>query len=293
MAPGALITGPSQIEWAETLLLGDGTDLFVSNLTGWEDLPGLDSGNVARSQQHGSWAGRQLAQERIVTVEFDILPGTYDTFQARDLVMSATAIDPSGTERPIVVRSDSDGAPLLAYGQVVRRSIPMGRDFRRRAPGCAIQWVCSDPRRYSVNEMELTVPAATSGSGYVFPLNYPIDYGTPTVPGVAYVVNDGNAPSPPLITLTGPVVNPRLVNQTTGVEIEFNITLGSGDHLMIDVGAGTVTLGGATRIATMTNTSSPPAAFELPPGPSSIAFRGASYPDPGAYMTVVWRSATW
>jgi hypothetical protein len=294
MAPGALITAQSQIEWNQALLLGDGTDLYVSSLTGWDDLPAVDSGNVPRSQTHGSWAGRMLAQERIVTVEFDILPGTYDTAELRDRVRELTPVDPTGTEYPIVVKSDV-GAPLLAYGQVTRRALPMGRSYRQRIEGCAIQWVCSDPRRYSVNEMQITVAAAAPGSGYVFPLTYPIEYGTATNPGIAYVVNDGNASSPPIIQIAGPVVTPRVVNHTTGDVLEFDITLAVEDVLTVDVGAGTVFLGSpsASRMSTLTSVSVPPSLFELPPGVSSLAFRGAEFPDPGAHMTVIWRAASW
>jgi hypothetical protein len=292
MSPGAMITGSGQIEWSESLLLGDGTDLFVSSLTGWDELPGLDSGNVPRSQTHGSWAGRQLAQERVVTVEFDILPSEFDTTALRDLLRRTTSIDPNGVEHALVVRTDA-GPPLLAYGQVVRRSIPLERDFRRRINGGAIQWACSDPRRYSVSPIQVTVGAAMAGTGYTFPLNYPIDYGVPTVPGVVPVINDGTAPTPPVITLQGPVTRPRVINQTSGDVLEFDIELAANDQLVINVGAGTVTLGGATRISTMTTFSTPPSAFEIPPGTTTLAFRGQSFEDPGATMTVLWRPATW
>ena len=292
MSPGALLTGAAQIEWAETLVLGDGTDLFVSSLTGWDDLPGIDSGSVPRAQQHGAHVGRHLAQERIITVEFDISPGTYDTWELREKVKAATGISVNGTESSIVVQPYA-GYPLMAYGRVTRRSLPMPRDFVRRTTGCAIQWTCSDPRRYGIAPLQLTVPAAQPGSGYVFPLTYPIDYGIPTTTGIAYIINDGDAPTPPIITLTGPVVRPRVINQTSGDVIEFDIGLVAGESLTIDVGAGTVKLGASSRIATLTSISVPPTSFELAPGPNILSFRGGEFPDPGATMNVLWRPASW
>lgn len=292
MSPGSLLTGAAQIEWRETLLLGDGTDLFVTNLTGWDEIPSLDATSVLRSQQHGAYVGRHLAQERVITVEFDMLPSTYNTQELREKVLAAVNFSVDGTEYPIVVQPYA-GRPLMAYGRVLRRSLPLATDFQRRTPGCAIQWSCSDPRRYSINPLQVTVAAATAGSGYTFPLNYPIDYGTPTTPGVAYIINDGTAATPPVITFTGPVVRPRVVNQTSGDVLEFDITLVIGEQLVVDVGAGTVKLGVSSRIATLTSISVPPTAFELAPGPNILAFRGQEFPDPGATMTVLWRPASW
>lgn len=293
MSPGDLITGPSQIEWDEYLLFGDGTALNVTNLTGWDDTPAVDSGNVTRASRHGSLPGRVLAQERVVTVEFDVVPDLYDTGELLHIIRSATGFSVDGSESPLVVRADN-GAPLLAYGQVHRRSLPMSPGYRRRAVGCAIQWVCSDPRRYSLGVDSVTVVPAEGGSGFTYPIVYPIDYGTPGSPGVGTAVNAGEAPSSPTLTITGPVTTPRVVNAATGDRLEFALTLGAGDTLTVDCNEGTVLLGGTgNRIYTLTSLSVPVDAFVVLPGINPLSYSGASFPAAGSTLTAAWRSASW
>jgi hypothetical protein len=293
MAPGALLTGASQIEWAEALLLGDGTELYVTNLTGWDEMPPVDSGNVARSARHGSWPGRAYAQERIVTVEFDLLPASYDTSALRAAVRAATTISEDATEQALVVRDD-DGAALLAWGQVHRRALPMGQGYRRRVEGCAIQWTCADPRRYSLTEQTVTADAPSAGTGLVFPLTFPLDFGIAATTGTATAANAGQAPAHPLITITGPAVTPRVVNMATGAVLEFDLALVAGESLVIDTNAGTVLLGGTgNRLYALTAASVPVEAFVLAPGDNPLALRAASFPAPGAQLSVTWRSATW
>lgn len=288
---GELLTGSAQIEWSG-LLLGDGTDLFVSGLDGWHDLPPLDSGNVGRSQAHGSWAGRMLAQERIVTVDFDVRPEVQATEALLSALRAATVPSVDGTESALVVRDY--GTALLAFGQVARRKVPMGLGFQRRLTGCAIQWVCSDPRRYSIDEETATISGPTSGSGgLVYPLVFPLDYGTPGTPGGALVTNSGDVATNPVVTIRGPVTGPLVENQTTGRVLEFDLELEVGDELVVDTYAGTARLVGLSRISTLTPSSAPLQSWTLPPGESSLVFRGGTFPAAGASCSLAWRSAWW
>lgn len=293
MAPGSLITAEAQIEWAEALLLGDGTDYWVTNLTGWDSMPGVDSGNVPRSARHGSWSGRALAQERVVTAEFDVLPGSYDTEAVLAVLRAATTLAEDGTELALVVKAAS-GPPLLAFGQVLRRDLPMEAGYRRGVYGCAIQWTCSDPRRYSITEQTITVAAPSAGSGLVYPLVYPLDYGTTGGSGSGTATNAGEAPAHPVLTITGPAVRPLVANTATGAVLEFDLTLVAGESLIVDTNAGTVLLGGTgNRLYTLTAASVPVESFVLASGANPLALRAQSFAAPGASLGVRWRSASW
>ncbi|RAJ61705.1 hypothetical protein K378_04065 [Streptomyces sp. Amel2xB2] len=59
---------PGQLRYGE-LLLGTHTPYRWRKLTGWEELPEVDSGNVPRPAAHGAWAGRLLSQTRTVTLD--------------------------------------------------------------------------------------------------------------------------------------------------------------------------------------------------------------------------------
>src|SRR6185369_2125846 len=60
----------------------------------------------------------------------------------------------------------------------------------------------------------------------------------------ANVVVSGNRPTPAIITIPGPCVNPSIINVTDGHTLDFLITLGASDSLAIDLGNRTVTLNG-------------------------------------------------
>lgn len=293
MSPGSLLTGSAQIEWNEALLLGDGTDYVVTNLEGWSDLPAIDSGNVDLAGEHGAEPGRPLAQQRIVTATFDIRPPPPTTTEAQLLeVDAATPVSPDGVELSIVVR---DWRTLLAFGTVARRNLPMLPGWQRRVMGAAIQWVCSDSRRYSLAEQSTSIPAPTPGvGGLPYPLEYPLNWGTPGVAGLGNAVNNGNAPTFPRVVFNGPVTSPRITNFLTGGAIQVDVDVPAGHHLDIDTRTATALLDGASAAALLSADSVPLKAWTFAAGADNpLVFTGGAFSAEGATCVVSWRSAWW
>lgn len=297
MAPGALLTGPSQIEWAEELLFGDvgsGIVYEVVRLTGWSDLPDVDLGNVPYAGEHGARPGSPRAQQRVVTVDFNTIRprGAASTEAVLEAVEDATPI--RAGERTLVVRSFS-GKTLMAYGVVQRRALPMEQGYRRRVEGCAIVWVCADPRRYAMSEQSVSIPAPTPGTGGLpFPIEYPLDFGTPGTPGLGVAENLGNVDTFPRVVFTGPMEGPSLTNFLTGARISFDVELDEGETLVVDCRADTAVAGGATVLPQIGQQSVPLRAFTFEPGETPLVFNADSFPEGGAPGCVVsWRSAWW
>lgn len=288
---GELITRDAQIQWGD-LLLGDGTDYEVTGLAGWHDLPGVDSGNADRSGSHGATSGRGLAQQRVITCEFNLAPEPATGIKAALAALrAATAISETGDEVPLVVR-DID-TPLMVFGKIARRQVPMPQGFKRGLEGAALQWECSDPRRYSLAEQSVDLAAPTGGSGGLdWDLEYPLDWGTPATPGLGNATNNGDAPTHPVLTITGPVVRPNVLNFLTNQILEVDLTIGVGEQMVIDTNAATITyLGGSYG---PTAASVPLRQWTFAPGVNNpLVFRGASFPAPGASLHIAWRSAWW
>ncbi|MFE4858138.1 phage distal tail protein [Streptomyces sp. NPDC056670] len=155
--PGSLITRDGQIQWAG-LLFGPGTDYEIadSGLTGWADLPGLDSGDVLRPDQHGAWPGAQWSQARTVTASVWLLPDQREQAAAVAQRFRAATSVRSG-EQWLTVRLH--GETLAVRARISQRSIPHDRMYvTRGAAKATVQWVCADPRRFS-----LDVPSARTG----------------------------------------------------------------------------------------------------------------------------------
>ncbi|PBC80194.1 hypothetical protein BX265_5034, partial [Streptomyces sp. TLI_235] len=82
-------------------------------------------------------------------------------------------------------------------------------------------------------------------------------WGTPGSTGDVIATNSGDADAHPLIEIRGPATTPLITLQGTGVLLEYDLTLTATDTLTIDAWAGTVLLGGQSRIGSATLRSQP------------------------------------
>jgi hypothetical protein len=314
-AVGALVTRPGHIQYGD-LLLGPGTPYRWRTLTGWEDLPALDSGTVARSDAHGSFPGRLLSQVRTVTVDELIIRAPRGEVGAVVGALGAGTV-PVEDELPLVVWLDERG-PLLAYARVTRRLIPTTLGYRVGViTGGAVEFEATDPRRYELAERSTSarLPIAEPGldwsadeqTGTEGGLDWRagadgegegedgLTFGEPGSTGALSVANTGNAPAHPIVEFRGPVDRPSLTNVATGDVLEYDLPLAAGDVLAVDTRAGTVVLNGtASRLDRATSRSVPEQTFTLAPGTTDYVFRAApGSTDPAASVTVRWRSAYW
>ncbi|HSN23129.1 MAG TPA: hypothetical protein VLS45_03025 [Methylomicrobium sp.] len=249
-------------------VFGDNINTFLEELTGWDDLPPVDSGNTPRPMYTGSFAGSKFARERIITWSGRANPPVASDFA--DLIMRIRAATAISDEVEIVIRTIDE--ELKCRGSVIARSIPNNRLFgASRLANVSFQISCSDPRRYSISSVLLSIgfPEA-GGSGLIYPLDYPLDYGTPAATGSGQFNNEGDAALPVIITFNGPCENPQIYNDTTGMFLKFTIILSSSDQLVINTLNGTVELNGTDRLYTRSISSSPIASMELAPGVNDI-----------------------
>ena len=141
---------------------------------------------------------------------------------------------------------------------------------------------------YDANESSVVGLSLAQGiGGLTWPLTWPLDWGSFTS-GAIVAVNNGSRITYPTFTFNGPLVNPELENQTTGLHVGFEITLAANDTLVVDAGtARTVLLNGTTnRYNTLTSTST---WFGLSPGGDYLRFSASS----GSGTCDVTWSAAW
>lgn len=106
----------------------------------------------------------------------------------------------------------------------------------------AVDLMCPNPFKYSlapVGPFAAGVAGLSSG-GRTYPRTYPLVYTTISSGSENRVVltNAGTASSPPVITVTGPLVRGgwRLSNDTTGEDLSMDVGLATGDIMVIDFG---------------------------------------------------------
>jgi hypothetical protein len=143
-----------------------------------------------------------------------------------------------------------------------------------------------DPRIYTATQQTVTFNVnATVYSGFGFPLGFSFGFGGVVVTSDGQFVNNaGNRPTPMVMTIVGACVNPIIICDTTNSTLQFNLTMGVSDTLVIDTQYKTVTLNGANRRSTLQN----PGWFFLQPGNNFVRFRSTSGT---ATMAMVYRAA--
>src|SRR5690606_15821753 len=196
---------PGHIQYG-SFLFGPGTRWRWDELQGWEETPAVDSGTVLRSTQHGAWPGVFLAQSRTVTFSLVIKSEPGEMNATVRQFAAATPID-SENEVPLVVQLDEE-APLLIYARCDRRTINVGRSNRTGLARGAIQFVASDPRRYSLLESSVITELPMPEDGLEFPLSFPLDWGETGSTGNVECVNSGDALTHPTIEIHGPCDTP-------------------------------------------------------------------------------------
>ncbi|MFD0571656.1 hypothetical protein ACFQ0T_23640 [Kitasatospora gansuensis] len=102
----------------------------------------------------------------------------------------------------------------------------------------------------------------------------------------------GNAAARPVLSINGPVVNPRIANAATGKVLEYRITLTEADRLTVDTGDGTVTLNGSvSRLGSASPSSTHEQDWTLVPGANQVEFSDDAS-DAAAALVIAWRDAS-
>lgn len=148
-------------------------------------------------------------------------------------------------------------------------------DQSRRLDMTQIQFsgYAEDPRIYDATLTSTTISQGETivvGRGY--PKSYSYSYGSNAAPVGQNLIVSGNRPTPPIFVINGPLVNPQIINETTGESMIFDITLNDTDVMTVDIKNRSVSVNGQNRRAALRL----PNWFFLMPGANFIRFRAES-----------------
>jgi len=267
---GELVASRGDVQYG-TLLLGAQTG---SEVTGWRDTPDTAVSDTTRPQAHGAYPGDIWAEASTVMLTYRIPGPPLVPLDAREAALRVieAGLPLDSVERPLVFH---DGDTTFRMARVLQRVVPRPWDFAySKALTCSVQWLCADPRRYSLDLQQVTVAIPTASGGLTYPMTYPLSYGT-SQGGSRPATNDGSASASPVVVFTGPLTSPALVADRW--RLAFDLTLGAGETLVVDTGAGTALLNGEVdRLYTISATSSPLERCSLTPGTTALTLTAAA-----------------
>ena len=278
---------------------GGGDSVYqLTSIDGLEDLPAIRNQDDNRGYQDGMWTGRDFLSGRNLVFNIMIFGDSNNSMQTNlNLLQAALVPQQSGTG---LLQFQLPGDDLQRINaRVRRRAIQINTDYSSGRASATYEFFCPDPRYYDDAELTTDLVNATALAGRTYNRVYTATATNPSNPnatGMSFgggagapnlITNDGWTTTYPVITITGPAINPKVTNVTAGAFLLIDQTLGTGDTLILNTDYRTVTLNGINRRAILNNSST---WFAAPPGTSYYTFL-ATGTDGNTSCVVSWRNA--
>jgi len=265
---------------------GPGQGVQVLEIEGLEDMPSLRVQDDTRGFQDGMFTGRDFLNGRVVTFTLQIMSDSAGTMQQYLAQLKANLLyQQQGTG---TLQFQLPGRALQrVYGRVRRRNVKIDPDYVYGKSLATVEFFCPDPRIYD-DAAGFTVLTPTNEVGRVYNRVYDLRYLTPSSSSASQgsFTNNGNVTVFPKITLQGQMLNPQIVNITTGATISLNYYMGSSDVVVIDPDMRSVTLNGNPARNLILNSSE---WFGFPPGTTTVGIVVPTVVS-GATVTIEYRN---
>lgn len=208
----------------------------LTRVSGLIGIPGIRGIVYDRPEDDGSVEpNRQYQQSRIVVIEGECWGPTIDAAWT-DFAAVATQLESSiNTAIQLKWQHYAGSAQLQGDIRLAGEILPV-LDASEQGPRIAYQATvrASDPRWYSQTLTSVAIGQPASGP--------------------AVCTNAGNTLTYPLITITGPIVNPTITNSTQSKAVAFSLTVSAGQSLIVQMlpSARAATKGGVSVLGSMT-----------------------------------------
>lgn len=290
------------------LAIGPGGVVQLVDVDGLTGLPGNRSGDVGRPNTSGMLGGYDFMGTRSITMDLQAtatggnnMPVNLGLLRAAMLMDQVATGGVNPTSSQILTYNFGEGVGGVGVNRRVAcrpRKVDSKVDVQFAgggfATGLAIISVLMetiDPLIYDAVTQAANVGLTVATGGLVFPVTFPATFGSQSG-GLIFATNSGSIAGPAYMTITGPCQNPRVEQQTTGVTLQFNFTMGASDTLVIDTYAGTAVLNGTASRLNAIAPGSFITQFNLPPGTNEVGFYSSDATATGATLTMEWAS-TW
>lgn len=272
-----------QVQLGDLLLGDDDPYGLVLPLTGLDELPDVRDDDSDRPGGHGQFSGTDYASGRTVELAIDVKPSATSYTDALAALRRILVI---GAELDLWFKLPGQ-QPLRLTVKPRRRRIITDQQYVLGLPSAEVQLRAKDPWAYSAEHAGSTA-MPEPGGGLVYPLTYPLTYGTAAVDGRVVLTNAGTAPSWPTYTVWGPIDAQgfELVDVATGRRLRYPYALAASSWLVIDTRRGRVLEQGTSpRRNRLTRAQWSP----VPAGGSLITqITPLGSAQPGARLDVTW-----
>jgi len=213
----------------------------VEKVTGL-DSPPFRSATRDHEGVDGGYIDSEFMTMRTVTVEGTLYADVNDPETICDQLKAD--FGPVSTSKPFYYKHPNKAARVVfGKGQGARFDVDTLRRHGRTP--CVLTLVCPDPYIYDADDIIGEGSTGSGETGHGFDHGYPLSFGGPSVSlNEVSVFNGGNHRAYPVVTIYGPIDNPSII--ANGKSLSFDLTLGRGDYLRVDLRKRTVVLNDIT-----------------------------------------------
>jgi hypothetical protein len=256
----------------------------LQDLQGWHDGVALRRSRQDKAQQDGAWESTGNKSGRSITVSG--MARFRDPVSAKVASRNLRAIIGGGRADMTVIDSGGELHSTVELDDLKITSI------NELMFSWSVLLYAPDPLLYGPPAFGSATLAGGAGTGLVYPLVYPRDYGVLAgqTPGSVAVSNAGTASYWPRLRIDGPVPNPVVSLDVSGDWVRFNGVLATGQWLDIDLTARRVLLNGQVSLRQFVTSSG--RWLAVPPGGGSVSW-AADAADPAAKLSVWSYEGAW
>lgn len=259
------------------LQLGESTDYNIEAPVEGLDMPPIRTSSQNYSGRDGGSVNGQFYSPRLITIPGFLIGGTCDDHDTLRQTLSNS----------LPIREDLE-VIITTFSGDIYETIARVIDFKMPITGpkssrYKIDLLAPDPFFNNGDLQSLVIPRSLGG-GFILPVIFPIVFDAGSSPVTA--ANASPVEVSPTITIVGSATNPEITNVDTGEKIEFTLTMGVSDTLIIDMGQRTATLNGGSVLGYKTSDST---WFTLAPGNNRFAYFTDNGSDTGV-CTMTWNN---
>jgi hypothetical protein len=250
-------------------------------------LPELRVQDDNRGYNDGMFSGRDFLSGRTLTFTINIFAdATRNAQQNLALFNQAMIPQQSGTTALYFQLAPTDTTKVL-YARVRSRRVLVDPEYTYGYIRTQVTMFAPNPKYYDQTSVTGSISPVTP-NGRTYNRTYNLSYGGGTNASALTIVNSGTWTTYPTITITGPITNPILTNQTTNQSLAVTVTLLATDSLVLDLENRNVLLNGSPVRNLLTGSSQ---WFGASPGSTVFALTGTAFTAGVTSASVVYASA--
>lgn len=261
----------------KSLLMGPLSNFTVEEVDGLLGPPNVNANDDDKGYHHGAYPGRHTLGARKIQMKISCIDRVNVETRLDELVAAFTPSS-ARTEYPLTFQRPGKGVRKVNC-RVTRGPQPTSNwNLARGHIEVLIQLVATDPRVYANTALSQVITLASTASGSLSMSNA----------AATWDELDTFQGSPPVITIVGPAVNPRIANAAAANRsIKINHTLTAGQTIVIDVLNRTVLVNGTLNYSVIPDDNQ---WWELMKGANNITYSRTGTTGTST-ATVVWNPA--